>query len=52
LINRKLSAEESDSEFQTSDLDEDGFVTWIEYIGDTYNSQQEYNDANDDVNIH
>ncbi|XP_025417774.1 calumenin-B-like isoform X2 [Sipha flava] len=33
---RKLSASESDSEFETSDLDENGFITWDEYLGDAY----------------
>lgn len=41
---RKLSAEESDAEFLTSDLDEDGFVTWKEYVGDTYGSSEHFDD--------
>lgn len=41
LFIRKLSAEESDSEFETSDVDENGFITWEEYIGDTFSSNHE-----------
>jgi len=41
---RKLSAEESDAEFLTSDLDEDGLVTWKEYVGDTYGSSEHFDD--------
>ncbi|XP_060847895.1 reticulocalbin-2-like [Rhopalosiphum padi] len=41
---RKLSAEESDAEFLTSDLDEDGYVTWNEYVGDTYGSSEHFDD--------
>ncbi|XP_025196696.1 calumenin-A-like [Melanaphis sacchari] len=43
---RKLSAEESDAEFLTSDLDEDGYVTWKEYVGDTYGSSEHFDDEN------
>jgi len=44
LLFRKLSAEESDAEFLTSDLDEDGYVTWNEYVGDTYGSSEHFDD--------
>lgn len=44
MVFRKLSAEESDSEFQTSDTDENGVVTWNEYIGDTYASSGSFED--------
>ncbi|XP_050427445.1 reticulocalbin-2-like [Adelges cooleyi] len=33
---RSLSNEEADSEFDDSDLDNDGFITWKEYVTDTY----------------
>lgn len=41
---RKLSVEESDSEFQFSDLDENGYITWKEYIGNTYASSESLQD--------
>ncbi|XP_015363436.1 PREDICTED: calumenin-A-like [Diuraphis noxia] len=41
---RKLSAEESDAEFLTSDLDENGHITWKEYVGDTYGSSEHFDD--------
>jgi len=41
---RKLSAEESDAEFLTSDLDENGYITWKEYVGDTYGSSEHFDD--------
>lgn len=37
---RKLSIEESDSEFDASDINEDNYVTWKEYVGDTYGSNE------------
>jgi len=40
LLIRKLSAGESDAEFITTDVDEDGYVTWKEYVGDTYGSTE------------
>lgn len=40
-----MSIEEADSEFETSDLDENGFISWEEYIGDTYGSSEEMNDV-------
>lgn len=44
MVFRKLSAEEADSEFQSSDTDENGFVTWKEYIGDMYASSESFED--------
>lgn len=38
LFNRKLSSEEADSEFMSSDLDEDNYITWKEYVSDSYGS--------------
>lgn len=40
FCHRKLSAEEADSEFESSDLNEDGYITWKEYMSDSYGSNE------------
>lgn len=50
---RKQSIEESNLEFDKSDLDDDGFVTWREYtgVGEVYCSSSNHDFSDDAVII-